>query len=1025
MAKFSADQVYALLSEHTLTAEQRQVIEQAPLDQPALVIAGAGSGKTELMTLRVLYLVANSIAKPSEILGLTFTRKAASELSGRVNQALYKLRETELWPKELELDFAPSNITTYNSFGNDIFRRLALSVGYEQDATLLSEAGSIALADELVKGLRLESFESLENWDKTKAHLIELILQFAQEMTDNQAEVDQVNNYLQGFIERVSHLPQTEKGGDARYGYTQELLDAAAQNQMLAELAGEYRSLKAKRHLVDFSDQVALALRAIPEGYDHGYQFVLLDEYQDTSAIQISMLARLFRKMPVLAVGDPNQAIYGWRGASSNNLTGFHADFGSTDSKTFTLSKSWRSGPGVVAAANLITEQLNRSQPDLAPVRLEPGRADAKDLVEAEVFQDEVQEARAVANWFEANLDRTRSAALLMRTKASMQLFADEIGARGIPVEVTGLSSLVQLPEVMDLIAALNVIHRPQAGAMLMRLLSGPKWRIAPKDLAALNDLAKQLMRIRKVPQSAQPISIVEALDELRFESTRKLGSFSELGLPRLVQAAQLLSQLRAKSSLSVNELCWAIVRELEIDIELYAHSNAANPLANLEAFIARISEYENSSLRPSLSGALLWLDQAVEKESFELPKSGAKQGVVQIMSVHASKGLEWDLVAVAGLNQGSFPIDGRGAKGWLAAAKLPFELRGDSNVLPVFDFKSAGTQRDLKKNFDLFQDANRQKALLEERRLAYVAFTRARQSLLITASHYKFGVKKPKALSPFLTELIEAKLAGLRTAISEPESVNPLDQIQQTKIWPFDPLGDQRRAIEAAAERVSSAEPARHQDFAELMLLLEEAERANWLIAPELPRRLSASKLMQLLTAPVELAGQLLRPLPSLFSDSADRGTKFHARLEQALLAGTELEISDWDEVEQELGVNFQNSRFAGATPVFVEQSIEFEIAGLIVVCKIDAVFETEFGYQVVDWKSGASPKSEAEIAQRSIQLALYRIAVSRWLQVPIERVTAAFYFAADGVEIAPDRLMSEAELKDRIDQARKARRD
>ncbi|MFM1951053.1 MAG: hypothetical protein RL418_740, partial [Actinomycetota bacterium] len=174
MAKFSADQVYALLSEHTLTAEQRQVIEQAPLDQPALVIAGAGSGKTELMTLRVLYLVANSIAKPSEILGLTFTRKAASELSGRVNQALYKLRETELWPKELELDFAPSNITTYNSFGNDIFRRLALSVGYEQDATLLSEAGSIALADELVRGLRLESFESLENWDKTKAHLIEL-----------------------------------------------------------------------------------------------------------------------------------------------------------------------------------------------------------------------------------------------------------------------------------------------------------------------------------------------------------------------------------------------------------------------------------------------------------------------------------------------------------------------------------------------------------------------------------------------------------------------------------------------------------------------------------------------------------------------------------------------------------------------------------------------------------------------------------------------------------------------------------
>ena len=154
MAKYSSDQVYKLLSPHSLTQEQKAVIEGASNTSPTLVIAGAGSGKTELMTVRVLYLIANSLALPSEILGLTFTRKAASELSARVNQALYKLRESDMWPAELQQDFTPPNITTYNSFGNDIFRKLSLAVGYESDATLLTEASSVALADELVRNLK-------------------------------------------------------------------------------------------------------------------------------------------------------------------------------------------------------------------------------------------------------------------------------------------------------------------------------------------------------------------------------------------------------------------------------------------------------------------------------------------------------------------------------------------------------------------------------------------------------------------------------------------------------------------------------------------------------------------------------------------------------------------------------------------------------------------------------------------------------------------------------------------------------
>jgi DNA helicase-2/ATP-dependent DNA helicase PcrA len=1024
MVKVSADQVYSLVSKHQLTPEQRAVIEGAPIDAPALVIAGAGSGKTELMTVRVLYLVANQIAKPSQILGLTFTRKAASELSARVNQALYKLRETEFWPKDLEMDFAPAQITTYNSFGNDIFRRLSLSIGFEQDATLLSEASAVALADEMLKEIGPELIGDLESWEKTKGHLIELVLQLSSELTDNQASHEQMKSYLESFIEHVSGLPKTENGSMERFSYTSEYLAGARQNQMLADLAASYQRLKAKRNLVDFSDQVALALRAVDDSFEHEYKFVLLDEYQDTSSIQTQLLARLFAGLSVLAVGDPNQAIYGWRGASSNNLVDFHKDFLSPNPVNFTLSRSWRSGPAVVSAANRLTVELNASQPELAPVELQPGKPQMQDQVLAEVYQDEVIEAQSIADWFSKHLTAEKSAALLVRTKSAMPLLAAELESKGLAVEVTGLSSLIQMPEIIDLIAALNVIHRPESGVHLMRLLAGPKWRIGPKDLAELSHFAKKLSRIREVPTS-MPLTIVEALDELRFESSRKFGNFSQLGEQRLIDASETFANARVRTSLSMTELCWALVKELQIDIELFAHSSSPNPLTNLEAFIAKVAEFEQSSLRPSATSLLSWLDQAKEKESFELPKSGAKNGVIQLMSVHASKGLEWDLVVVANLNQGSFPIESRGSKGWLAAGKLPFELRGDANALPAFNFIASGSQRELKQSFEMFQEANRAKALLEERRLAYVAVTRAKEKLLMTASHYKQSAKKARPLSPFLIDLLDADLVELISAIPEPLEQNPLEDLETTQVWPVDPLGLRRRAIQKAAGEVIGHSADQLANFTELTMLLEERERASWIQQPAVPLRLSASRLMNLIDDPASFADWLIRPMPQLHDQLAELGTNFHTKLEQVFAAGSENPGEIWSEEDSDLGANFENSRFAGLKPAFVEQSIEVELAGLILVCKIDAVFETEFGYEVVDWKSGASPKNSEELEKRSIQLALYRIAFAKWKKIGVERVTASFFFAKDGKEVTPDVLWSEARVIEEIERARKAHRE
>ena len=1024
MVKYSADQVYKLLSPHSLTEEQRAVVEGASIDSPTLVIAGAGSGKTELMTVRVLYLIANSLAQPGEILGLTFTRKAASELSARVNQALYKLRESEMWPANLAMDFTPPNITTYNSFGNDIFRKLSLAVGYESDATLLTEASSVALADELVRHIKGDLHQSLEDWDRNKDYLIDLILSLAAEVTDNQSTSDQMISELGRFIEHIGSLPKSDKGESGQFQYTVDVIDAANLNIVIASLVAEYLALKKRRNLVDFSDQVALALSALPQNFDHGYRFVLLDEYQDTSSIQTQLLSRLFRGQAVLAVGDPNQAIYGWRGASSNNLSGYHRDFGSISPATYQLSKSWRSGQAVVDAANQLTLALNAAQPDLAPVKLTPGAVDKVNSVTAEVFQDELTEAEAVADWFEKHLDSDKSAALLLRTKASMPLYAKVISARGIPVEVTGLSGLLQLPEVLDLISALKVIQRPESGAALMRLLSGPRWRIGPKDLAELSEMAKRLSRIRSEVTSAMPVTIVEALDELCRPGALERGNFSAIGGPRLVSAAKLLRKMRSTSNIGLAQFSWVVVRELELDIEMFAHSVQLNPLANLEAFIARIAEYEQSSLRPSLTGLLSWLDYATDRENFELPKTGAKKGTVQIMSVHAAKGLEWDLVALAQLNKGAFPVEGKGAKGWLAAGKLPFALRGDSNVLPVFAFSKAQTQKEANGLYLDFQERNRARQLSEERRLAYVAVTRAKSALHITASHYKLGNKKPREISEFLIELLDAGLIELVNEIPEVLEFNPLDGRSEQAVWPFDPLGANRGKIEQAAIAVAEAAPANFKDFTELALLLEERERGSWLTVPELPQRLSASKLMQLITDPAGFAEYLARPVPQLFSATAQRGTDFHRLLEEHWKQDLELSEQDWALEDEDLKANFESSRFASLEPEFIEQSIEFELAGFIVVCKIDAVFLTDGEYQVVDWKSGSAPKSKEDLDAKAIQLALYRLAFAKWQGIGVERVKASFFYAADGKEIVPTELPSESELAQAIERAKTTRR-
>ena len=1021
-AKYSAGEIFNVIKDFELAPEKIQAIEYAPLDSPSLVVAGAGSGKTELLAVRVLWLVANGFARPEQILGLTFTKKAATELSKRIFEALIKLRESSYWPEDLEFEFIAPTISTYNAFSNQIFRDHSLALGYESESKLLSEASAFQLAREVCVRYGSSVSGSLSDLELNLDNLVQKVLELSQAMTDNGTSAAFVTELIEQTAEQIGSLPK--KAGaevDSRFGYIQDMVEALKPTPLIAELAEWFQKEKKTRSLVDYSDQVALAYKAVTEvdqaasQIRQSYDQVLLDEYQDTSVLQTKLLSTLFANASVFAVGDPNQSIYGWRGASSSNLDQFAVDFGSA--KHFSLQTSWRNPVTVLDLANRIAQPLlSPASFEKRPAGLEPvlpvklvAKQDAvAGVVDFTFEQDIEKEAEKVASWLKPAASSGKSCAVLMRKRSSMALFVEKLQQQGIEVEVVGLGGLLELPEIVDLVSALKVVQRADAGSELIRLLTGARWRIGVKDIDRLFVIAKKLSGPRQEGVFREELTLVEALDTVLNEKLELLKEFSEPSLLRLQEAARLFQNLRSATALPLTDFVRVSAEELWLDIELRANPKLQNPLAQLQSFFEIVAGFGVGSAASLLGQFLNWLDYAAKKERFEIPKLTPGAGVVQVLTVHAAKGLEWDYVAIPNLVEDDFPSKPRSVSGWLSGAELPFGLRGDSQSLPVFSLDSAKTQADAKSAVESFMAENKEHQLREEFRLIYVAITRSRQALLLSGSYWKPANASPRKPSRFLVELA----TGLFEFPEIESAENPLDLTPRSILWPVDPLGDSHRAVVAKAaslveEASSQLSKISKEDFLgssmheEIDLLLrEQDDRIRALSEVLLPVRIPASKFKEFVSDLTGQAANYLRPVPTEPYRATKTGTAFHSWVEDFLISEIDNQSSD----TADLAEIFKSSRFRELTPCDVEVEINLTRGQNTFVCKLDAVFQVGERFEIVDWKTGAAPKNKTEQQTMSLQLALYRFAYSELRSIPIEMIDVSFYFVAEDLELVPE---------------------
>ncbi len=997
--------------------------------EPAVVIAGAGSGKTETMSNRVLYLVANGFVTPDQILGLTFTRKAAGELSVRVRK---RLRQLAALPEFKHITSSATSVTTYHSYAGKLLSEHAILYGIDAEAEPLGEAAIWQIASDVVRNWSDDSYRN----QSAVSTVIKDLLGLSKLMLEHQVMAVDIQAIGDEILQALAPL------AGARNEEVRSVERAMRQRSSLLPMVDAFMQRRTAAGEFSFDDQMSLAADIAQNFADVGtlergkYRVVLLDEYQDTSQSQVRMLSSLFGGgHPVMAVGDPSQAIYTWRGASAGTMASFTDYFPKLNTQKgtshFSLPTTFRNDAMILAAANRLSDEIKLAGGQQVVV-LEARKDAGIGEVAYGIFETIDAEAAAIAEYVKRNWSPTsgKSAAVLVRKRAQIAAIESALREQGLPVEVIGIGGLIHVPEVADVVSMLKIITDPDAGSAVMRHLTGPRINLGPRDIAVLGAFTRERAKalhadsksfIKKIaagnPEQLEADdqfagSIIDAIDEIHNAKTR---AFSDIGYQRLVRFAGDLRRLRSRAGGQISDLITEIENYLTLESEITLRDGSQSGRRHLDRFLDEAAKFERSG--GTVRAFLDWLDVASDAEGGL--KAGApeiRSDVVQILTIHMAKGAEWDVIAVPGLAVGTFPGNKTGdPDNWLKNEKhIPFPLRADARELPEFSLHGITKNSEAAKAIKEFGSRCVENIKMrEEMRLAYVAVTRAKSHLICTTSRWRDGITPVEPSEIFyLIASVASALGGPMisdTPAPEDGSENPTLENPVTAIWPYDPLGNRRSAFDAAIALVN--ESAAHAlgevgdtDITSWIhdaqaLIMEHKQRAQNSIQVALPPRLSTSILVALHADPQALALNIRRPMPRGQDQYSRRGTAFHLWVEREFNGAATLfsdEYLDYldpledDSKLEDLKKAWLSSEFANRTPVGVEVPFETTIAGVLIRGRIDAVYATSTGFEVVDWKTGSKKLGESA----AVALAMYRLAWAKLSGVDISTVSAAFHY-------------------------------
>jgi len=1007
------------------TADQWRAISW-PLE-PYVLIAGAGSGKTSVMAARVIWLALRAVETggdegvwPGNVLCLTFTNKATENLVGRIRRALAVL--------DLEEGEEPE-VMNYHSFAQQVLERFGMLEGIEPGQRVLTPAQRVELC---ARVLDLMPFEHVTTqWQPT---IVGNILELADQAQNHLVEPDEIVRFNE---ERLHELAGHRS--DRAYQAAQERIE-------LARAVKRFQELKRELGLIDFGDQIGLAAQIVQHHPEvcaelrSRFAAVLLDEYQDTNVAQARLLEVVFGSgHPVTAVGDPDQNIYAWRGASLYNLFEFPDRFPRADGRPaerFPLYTNFRSGSRILAAADALMAPMPSSQRPDPEKRLDPWGPNGEGSVAIQGRRDEVVEADAIADRIlalHAEEHPWGGIAVLCRTSRLFPSLQRAFDQRGIPVEIVGLAGLLKMPEVVEVLSYARAVASPLESVALGRILLGPRYRVGVKDLARVASWAKgKTYELRDEDEHLSedvPFLVAEALEHLD-----EVTGLSEEGRARIEEFGVELDALRTEARRPVPEFLAEVIRRIGLLAELDASLDGDVARArrrNLAAFLDEVHAFSPLEGELTLPRFLDYVDVVERGERDEWsPAQPSDADSVKVMTIHVAKGLEFDTVFVPGLAERQFPNDRIQHNPAERGKSLDFELRGDADILPRY--------RGVLKTF---KEELKAQEVIEERRTCYVAMTRARKRLLISGAHWYGETKKPHRAGAFLDELSAwGRAEGLAEVQPGPDvdEENPLAGYRQAFVrdWPGPARPDEADALFPDGWRRAAADAAELGAVpTELLAQLDAGGRAAYegsatarrtlaghLVAqeasvdagPARPTTVGVGRLVDYGRCPKLFYWSSVRPLPRFPGPSARIGTEIHRWIElrskgQATLLETEEEHPDVT-IEELAGAPgkleglreaFVQSRFASMVPLYAERPFLLPVEGMTVTGRIDAIFGVEDGpWDVVDYKTGRRPPSDDPMTRA--QLDLYALAcLEVWRKRP-EDIRLIYLYLASGEEVS-----------------------